>query len=216
MNTSKCWEFVFDLPLKFRRHIFRATPRASSKIFLLLRLKRLAFDATELRFLYQSLFLSKPTYGFTEWGGFATKILQNITRFKGRRDVLRVLDTDPSQKVFDAQKLRKNNVVLLSQHLPRKPLENRKLSVCFTYWLLCVFQLIFSQSALFQAKFYVVHVCLFIFRNLRMFNHKFNDVHIPIFLCTFLKSKKNSAIFPCLDNQQAYFRIKRIFCFFSV
>ena len=75
---------IFDQHLKFNEHISRATSRASSTLFLLLRLKRLGFDATELGILYQSLVLSKLTYGITVWGGCSASNLQKFDQVQRR------------------------------------------------------------------------------------------------------------------------------------
>ena len=71
---------VFDQYLKFNEHISRVTLRASSSLFLLLRLKRLGFYATELGILYQSLVLS--------WncciGGCSAATWQNLDQVRRR------------------------------------------------------------------------------------------------------------------------------------
>ena len=68
----------FDQHLKVNEHICRATSRTSSTLLLLLRLKRLEFDATKLVKLYQNLVLSKLTIGITVWVGRSTS---NLTYF---------------------------------------------------------------------------------------------------------------------------------------
>ena len=75
---------IIDSRLAFLPHVSKKTSRASSNLFLLLKLKRLGYRADDLSLLYQSLVLSVLTSGLEVWGGAAKTVLRKVDAVQKR------------------------------------------------------------------------------------------------------------------------------------
>ena len=80
--TVKVLGLIFDDKLTFKEHISTICRNISSRIFLLLRLKRLNYSQNELEHPYGALFKSVISYASPVWGGAAKSDLENIDRLQ--------------------------------------------------------------------------------------------------------------------------------------
>ena len=69
---------IFDDKLTFKSHINFVKQRITTRIYLLLRLKRLGYSKIELSYLYQSLVTTVMTYCCSVWGGAANYLLDEL------------------------------------------------------------------------------------------------------------------------------------------
>ena len=73
-DKLKILGITFTDKLSFEPHITKATRKASSQLFLLIKLKSRGYTKTELNLLYNQLVMPILSYGIQVWGGGAPHI----------------------------------------------------------------------------------------------------------------------------------------------
>ena len=91
--------------LKFDTHVADYTTRASRNLYLLTRLKQYGFIPKELKMLFSDLVLSVLTYGLTVWSGSTNYLLEKLTQFRGRQNVLELFPLGVQQKTISVKQI---------------------------------------------------------------------------------------------------------------
>ena len=84
VENMKVLGIFIDSRLVFLPHVSKTNSRASSNLFLLLKLKRLGYRADDFSLPYQSLVLSILTYVLEVWGSAAKTVLRKVDAVQKR------------------------------------------------------------------------------------------------------------------------------------
>ena len=83
-SPVKLLGILFDEMLSFNDHVKCITKRATAKLYVVFRLKRIGFSIRELTLLYKALVLPTLTYCCSVWGGTSDENLRKIDRVQSR------------------------------------------------------------------------------------------------------------------------------------
>ena len=84
VENMKVLGIIIDSRLTFLPHVSKTNSRASSNLFLLLKLKRLGYRADDFSLPNQSLVLSSLTYVLEVWGSAAKTVLRKVDAVQKR------------------------------------------------------------------------------------------------------------------------------------
>ena len=113
-SSVKLLGILFDEKLSFNDHVKCITKRATAKLYVVFRLKRIGFYICELTLLYKALVLPKLTYCCSVWGGTSDENLRKIDKFQSNavrlgiiseytpiKDIFRISDEKLYRQIFD-------------------------------------------------------------------------------------------------------------------
>ena len=113
-SSVKLLGILFDEKLSFNDHVKCITKRATAKLYVVFRSRRVAFSIRELTLLYKALVLPTFTYCCSVWGGTSDENLRKIDRVQSRavrlviineytpiKDIIRISDEKQYRQILD-------------------------------------------------------------------------------------------------------------------
>ena len=83
-SSVKLLDILFDKKLSFNDHVKCITKRATAKLYVVFRLRRIGFSIRELILLYRARVLPTLTYCCSVWGGTSDENLRKIDRVQSK------------------------------------------------------------------------------------------------------------------------------------
>ena len=98
--SVKLLGILFDETLSFIDHVKCITKRATAKLYVVLRLRRIGFSIRELTLLYKALVLPTLTYCCSVWGGTSDENFRKIDRVQSNAVRLGIINEYTPKKDF--------------------------------------------------------------------------------------------------------------------
>ena len=113
-SSVKLLGIFFDEKLRFNDHVKCITKRATAKLYVVFRLRRIGFSIRELTLLYKALVLPRLTYCCSGWGGISHENLRKIDGVQSKavrlgiineytpiKDIIRISDEKLYRQILD-------------------------------------------------------------------------------------------------------------------
>ena len=119
--------FTLSCNLSFKAHVETMIKRAYSALYQIYRLRSFACSKKDLQFLYQSLVVTRLTYGLSVWGGETKTILNSVDRVQRKAVRLGIIDsftpivefiTRHDEKLF--QRISADSTHPLARYIPER------------------------------------------------------------------------------------------------
>ena len=131
-SSVKLLGILFDGKLSFNDHVKCSTKRATAKLYVVFRLRKIGFSNRELTLLYKALVLPTLTYCCSVWGGTSDENLRKIDRVQSKavrlgiineytpiKDIIRISDEKLYRQILD----QRENHVLHTFQTPKNKTE---------------------------------------------------------------------------------------------
>ena len=123
----KIFGLHIDNSFSFKPHIEKFVKKLSTNVYLLLKLKQLGYDKSELELLYEALVKPHIFYGASAWGGTPAYLLNEVDAVQRRATRLEIIQTfTPVKKIIaDCDRKLYEGMVYTPSHLLKDILPQR-------------------------------------------------------------------------------------------